>query len=893
MLSETWLTPLLPDGLYSLTGYTLLRRDRVDRRGGGVCVYVSDHILSNFRVSPVSFDACGIEALFCEISNKDVSFVLGCVYRPPSSSVGDVQHLTDFISNLASRHEKTFVFGDFNMPDIHWPLETGRSHGPSSQLMVDLLIDSHLIQMVSQPTRYRCDQSPSLLDLIISSDDNSLTNLEYLDPIGTSDHLTLRVKLQICFIPQKRTVSLSRTEFNYEAISRSLSNLDWKTILSNASVSENWDRFKNILQDTLDRNSIIYTFRRSSKKPWISGKILKLVRRKRALWRAYKRSGTEADYKSHRLFSNQVSSVIRDARIKYEDRLANTKDPKRLYKHIRSKLSGPVGSLQLKDPSGTVMDNSCDVANAFANTFSSVFTADSGSSRPVPKGPRCSSCLIDIDFSESAMCEKLKRLGVCKSPGPDLIEAKILKNCAEALSGPITILARQSFRSGSLPVDWRSATVRPIFKKGSKFDPNNYRPISLTSIVVKIVESVIYEQMVKFFQDNGVIPDEQHGFLPGKSIQSNLLCCLSDWTRETDRGNSVDVLYLDFSKAFDRVPRRHLLLKLEHVGIRGALLKWIESFLSDRNFRVKVGGSFSELMQVVSGVPQGSVLGPLLFLAYTADIKNSIVSPFSMYADDIKLYNISDNGEILRRDLLAVCEWSSRWLLPLNSDKCSVLYIGSGNPKIPYHIDGKVVVPQDCVKDLGVFICSDLSWSSHVAHIVKKANSILFLLSKVFCKASPGVFSKLYKTFVRPILEFGNSVWTPILQRDILLLESLQRKATRIPFGRYRPQYPQRLSSMKLSSLHERRNRGDLITIFQALSNPQSPIRHLFVLNTDSRTRRHRFKLLKDKFATRSRQYFITNRVFDLWNSLPNAIIDAQSVTSFKIRYDTFCAQLP
>ena len=212
----------------------------------------------------------------------------------------------------------------------------------------------------------------------------------------------------------------------------------------------------------------------------------------------------------------------------------------------------------------------------------------------------------------------------------------------------------KSFNSGILPPDWRTGIVRPIFKKGDKFDSNNYRPISLTSVVIKVMESIMYDQLIQFLMNHRQIPKEQHGFLPGKSIQSNLLSCLSQSTSEIERGNTLDAIYLDFSKVFDRVPKRRLLHKLRHVGVSGLLLKWLEAYLSDRTFRVKVGDSLSRSVEVLSGVPQGSVLGPLLFIVYTADLGNIITSPFAMYADDIKLFNKSSNSLLLQEDLFTI-----------------------------------------------------------------------------------------------------------------------------------------------------------------------------------------------------------------------------------------------
>ena len=298
---------------------------------------------------------------------------------------------------------------------------------------------------------------------------------------------------------------------------------------------------------------------------------------------------------------------------------------------------------------------------------------------------------------------------------------------------PLKILMEQSFESGTLPLEWRSAVVKPIYKKGDKFVADNYRPVSLTSHVVKIAESIVYDALIEFMINCNIIPTEQHGFVPGRSVTTNLLCSLEDWTKTLDSGESTDVLYLDFSKAFDRVPLRHLLLKLNHFGVRGNLLRWIEAFLSNRLFSVKVGDVFSMQRRVLSGVPQGSVLGPLLFVIYTSDIKYSLKSPFVMYADDLKIYNKSCNFTVLQNDLDVVANWSCTWLLPINSAKCVVLYTNSSrNPKHDYHVNGTQLFKVDSYRNLGVMVSSSVLWSEHIAEVVKKANRIIFLISRTF-----------------------------------------------------------------------------------------------------------------------------------------------------------------
>jgi hypothetical protein len=406
MLTETWLTSKITDSLVSLGGYTLFRADRDGKKGGGVCVYIEDHTLADYLVVPLYVDTGGIDSLFLKISNCLCTFVLGCVYRPPSSCFDDDKILINYINHTTRKYDKIFVFGDFNMPDVRWPINGNRLHTPSSQLLVDLLTDSHLHQLVTQPTRYRSNQQPSVLDLVITSDDSSIANLEYLNPIGKSDHVTLMADLQLCHTPRARTVLFQRTIIDFEALNKRLTQIDWKSLLSDVSVSRNWDHFKTALSDAVSQSTSTSLLKKSSSKPWINGRILGQVRKKRSLWRAFKRSGSATHYEAHRAFSNHLSSVIREARLEYEKGIADDKDPKRLYKHIRTKLSGPVKTIHVKDDSGLVVDSNNGVADVFAETFSKVFITEPPLAASTLSGNCNPNCITDIIFSRDTVLEK-------------------------------------------------------------------------------------------------------------------------------------------------------------------------------------------------------------------------------------------------------------------------------------------------------------------------------------------------------------------------------------------------------------------------------------------------------------------------------------------------------
>ncbi|KAJ3655025.1 hypothetical protein Zmor_014170 [Zophobas morio] len=306
MLSESWLSPAIPDTLVAINGYTLFRNDRDGRRGGGVGIFVADLICSSFTINILSSEVGNNEALFLKSSNSSISFVLGCIYRLPDSAIGDVRKLFTFVSKIADSCDRLIIAGDFNLPDITWPLDHISNFDAPSQT----------------------NQTPSTLDLIITSDDKLLANLDYLDPVGKSDHVVLKVEVQICFERGRRITSTCRVITNYELLNRDLFNIDWSTILVEPSVEDNWTRFKKQLNSVVTKHTVSVVRKQSSNKPWITKQILKLIRKKRALWRCYKRTSSESDYKAHRVFSSKVSATIRDARCNYEKRIAAFKDVK-------------------------------------------------------------------------------------------------------------------------------------------------------------------------------------------------------------------------------------------------------------------------------------------------------------------------------------------------------------------------------------------------------------------------------------------------------------------------------------------------------------------------------------------------------------------------------------
>ncbi len=372
--------------------------------------------------------------------------------------------------------------------------------------------------------------------------------------------------------------------------------------------------------------------------------------------------------------------------------------------------------------------------------------------------------------------------------------------------------------------------------------------------------------MELYLISNNLLSGKQFGFMKGRSTILQLLKVLDDWTEAVDERLPVDVIYTDFQKAFDSVPHGGLLQKLTSVGIKGKLHAWIQSFLSNRKQRVKIKGCTSDWMEVLSGVPQGSVLGPLLFIIYINDIVDTLGCHCYLYADDMKLYKIiqsNDDCISLQSDMDRVVEWSSDWKIKLNFAKCKVIRLnGNENMGMPVYSIGENSLAQelkktDSEKDLGITIDSQLNFDNHIAETINKANRILGLIKRNFKDLNYSSFCAIYKALVRSHLEYGQSVWSPYKLKHIAALEAVQRRATHILPSLRNLSYAERLRKLSLPTLTYRRIRGDMIELYKIVHGIYSADAcPKLEFNTLSKTRGHSYKLFKRPCSTNTRMQY-------------------------------------
>jgi hypothetical protein len=555
---------------------------------------------------------------------------------------------------------------------------------------------------------------------------------------------------------------------------------------------------------------------------WMNGDAIKRTKKKYWSWKRYMNTGREEDYNRYcrkrntaQIFNNQLRKNFE----KMIAREAKTK-PKAFWRYVKSKTRTRESLSPLEKQDGQLTQNDEEKAELLNTYFGSVFTRENKDSSPHLENRHFEHQLDNMQITEADVENLLAKMKPDKSPGPDQIHPRVLRECCSTMAKPLTIIFRKSLGEGQVPMSWKDAKVTPIYKKGKKKQPCNYRPVSLTSVVCKIMEKMIRKQIMGHLDRNNLLTDAQYGFRNRRSTVLQLLKVLDHWTELLDEGKCLDVLYLDFSKAFDTVPHKRLLHKLEAYGIKGNMLNWITYFLTARRQQVSVNGILSSWIEVLSGIPQGSVLGPLLFILYINDLPDLIGSFTVLFADDTKVYstvNTEDQHRGLQEDLNKLINWSDRWQLSFNADKCKVLHYGGANQQYEYTMGEAVVKKDHEEKDLGVLFSTDLKFSRHIAAAANKGNRVVGAIRRSFRSMDKQMFMQLYKSLVRGHLEYANTVWAPIKLADVDHLEKVQRRATKLVPEIRNMTYPQRLRELKLPSLVYRRARGDMIETYKLL----------------------------------------------------------------------------
>ncbi len=803
------------------------------------------------------------------------------VYRPPHQLIDDDTKLYNEVSELIG-DKITVILGDFNC-HVNWNDRTGDAEG---RRVIDFADEAFLTQWVTEPTRGK-----NVLDLVFTTEDDLVSSLTVDEPLGGSDHNLIRFSLRApkirVKVQQHSRPDLRREDFNglRKGVCEMHLNLE-------QSVNESWCSFKDhfMVQQTLFVPSKKVGSPLSQPK-WFTREIAATIRKRKIAYRKSKGNDNPDIRRDYISLCRKVKVLVDRAKRDEELRIATLckKNPKEFFSYVNSRkpIRNKIGPLH--DANNVLRDSDHEIADILNSHFSSVFTREAGGSTPEPGITHDGEALENVQCTEAEVLDRLVHLNASKSPGPDEFLPRVMQEVSAQVAPHLTAIFNNSLAIGEVPSDWKEANVTPIFKKGDRKLPGNYRPISLTSVVGKVLEGIIADKIVDHLESNKLLYDSQHGFRRKRSCLTNLIEFFHGMLSEYDQCRAIDILYLDFQKAFDKVPHRRLMSKIRALGVRGVLAEWIENWLTDRRQRVVVNGETSSWASVTSGVPQGSVLGPLLFIIYINDIDVGIVSRIAKFADDTKLgANASSNDKIeeLHSDLIKIGEWSERWQMPFNLDKCKVMHIGQGNCRTSYSLLGRDIATTDLEKDLGVLISSDLKFSKQCIEVEKKAQRLLGYIKRQFRYRNKEIVLTLYNSLIRPHLEYAVQFWSPSLKKDIAKLERVQARATKlIPSIRHMG-YQRRLKALGLFTLETRRLRGQLIEVFKILHGFENiDYQHLFSLNTNM-TRNHGWKLDLKRFNHDTLGNFFTYKICNTWNRLPAEVVDSSSIEQFKSRLD-------
>ena len=892
--------------IFKIESYQFFHQN-VCGRGRGIAIYVHENIKDVLEVTPkTEFSENKIVAINI---NKTTNLLLACIYRSESGTTANNENLLKLLKEIDEmKYSHKLVLGDFNYKHIDWETwETPKSDTSEEQCLINCLQEIYWFQHATKPTRHREGVTPSTLDLVLTNEEEMIQEISYESPLGKSDHSVLNFKFMIQnnikFVP--RTI-LKYDEGDYAEMIKDLS-IDWESEFHQygTDINRKWELLKSKITASSSNHIPSYQtkeddYLRKGKIP-LNTNIRKEIRKKHRCWtRSYETKAThkQKEWKAQR---NKVNRLVREAEIKFETNIANDAkiNPKKLWKYIKSrtKVKSGIASLFNKNTK-KLTSNDQEKAEVLARQFASVMVKEPDGETPKLK-PRTllAAPLSSIVITEEMVSKKLKNLDASKSPGPDDIHPRVLKETAPAIVPALTLLFNESLKSHSIPDDWKSGVITAIFKKGEKSDPGNYRPVSLTCIICKILESIIFDFIIKHLRKNKLLSKSQYGFISKRSASLQLLTVLEIWCNILDESGILDDINMDFQKAFDQVAHKRLLGKIESHGIIGDVLLWIKEFLNNRKQKVNINGSSSEWCNVLSGVPQGSVLAALLFVIFINDLPEEIKSHIFMFADDLKFFRhilTTEDTEIMQHDLNILHEWSKKWLLSFHPDKCVTLRISlkKDQEKQTYYLGEHPLKNVDEVRDLGIIVDSKLQFQKHTATKVNKANQMWGTVRRTFKHMNEDIFRKLFCAHVRPHLEYAVQFWSPYLRKNINQIEAVQRRATKCIPGYKHLSYDDRLKKLKLPTLAYRRLRGSMIEVYKILNvYDEDVIPHLNI--RASTTRGHDQRIYVDtakKLHPKHHSFHL--RIANPWNSLPSEVVSSPNLNTFKNRLDKHWSNL-
>ena len=814
-LTETWLHPGIDIDEVTFHSFSPPeRKDRHTDRHGGVILYVKEGITYRRRRD---LEPGNVKCIWIEITNRNKHLLFGVFYRPPNAD-SEYFSLVETSRNLAidTGHNNIIATGDFNLNMLT---------NNTARKIHSLCSEFALHQSIAEPTHYT-ETSSSLIDFILVHNQDSLVASGVGDPFLEQD---LRYHCPIFGLlkfTKPKPKSYTRQIWNYgrgdfQLLRAKAAETDWDALRHeniNVYATNITNHILNIAKECIPTKIIRV---RPTDPPWLTSRIKSFIRKCKRAYRKAKRSDSPVHWVKFKTLRNKVTSMIRQGKQELTDKIANklksdTLSSRNWWSILKSFISPSSKTLIPPiDHNGRVYTEEQEKANLLNEFFcEQTVLNDQNAVLPNITPYTVVSQFTELVLTPDEVESLLKSLVDGKASGPNGLNNKVLKELASEISEPLCSLFNYSLSLGSFPNSWKEANITPIPKKGDLSLLTNHRPVSLLNAELKVFERLVFKHLFNHLRDNNILTPLQSGFIPGDSTVNQLTFLYNTFCRALDEGKEIRVAFCDIKKAFDRVWHAGLLHKLNACGISDTFLDWFKDYLSDRRQRVVLPGVYSDWAYTKAGVPQGSVLGPLLFLIYINDIVNDIGSNIRLFADDTSLYIIvtdpDTSAELLSSDLMKIDDWAAKWLVIFQPPKTDSLVITRKINKPvhpPLFMQNQQIKEVDTHKHLGLHFSKDGSWHHQIQYIKDKAWARINTMRKLKFKLDRKSLEIIYTAFIRPILEYGDIVWDNCAQYEKEELEKIQHEAACIATGTTRLISINSLyKEIKWDSLQKRRN---------------------------------------------------------------------------------------
>ncbi len=827
-LSETWLSDADKTEAFKLQGYQLpQRRDRsFGAHGyGGVMVWASDKIACKRRQD---LEVIDIEAMWLEIRTDNKKFFLCVTYRSDSNTnLSFWDKLQENIDTVrANYNPKIMICGDLNA-------DFNTRHG---RLLTEFAETNNFTIHINEPTRITSTSS-TVLDQFITNFPVFVKNVQILPPLSNCDHCLITAE---CLFRIKKPKPYTRVMWNFkmgdfELYRLRLSQCNWDECFQNDDIDIITDEVtNNILRiaKSVIPNRVVTV--RPHDKSWYNNDLRRLNRRKLRYFKRAKRTKNPDDWLRFTEIRAQYQADLLNAKNnestgKYSFLATHSKmNPKKWWSLLKavyknSEVADTIPPIEVNDD---IITGDMEKAEAFNNFFLANSNINDSNVR-VPDIDRIlnnENDLTHIDISFDDVADQVKSLDSSKSYGPDGISPVLIKEGGDIICAVLQRLFTLSLQKLKFPASFKKANVIPIHKKDAKSTVSNYRPISLLSINSKIFEKIIFKNVYNFFKENFILSTYQSGFQAGKSTVTQLLEVYHEFCKAVDNNKEIRVIFLDISKAFDKVWHKGLMEKLKRCGISGDLLLWFEDYLKDRMQRVVINGQASLWGIIKAGVPQGAVLGPLLFLLFIDDLVQAVTHcSIRLFADDTCLFievdNRVDTAALINIDLESIQKWSQDWLVTFAPQKTKTLTISNktdSNLNPPVRLNGNIIENVPSHTYLGLKFANNLRWNHHINDVSIKARKRLNLMIPLKFKLDRKSLEIIYKSFVLPAMEYASVVWGGTFDSDILKLEKIHVDGMRLVTGATaRSNIANLYDETSFMSVSERRDYSMLVMLYK------------------------------------------------------------------------------